>query len=120
MNINKAGFSQPSKAKLCGSAFSGTNSDIASCERQKKRSEEHTSELQSQSNLVCRLLLEKKKNIQSRIFSLLLLHVLEPIAAIYTLHPLCYYRVESFIYITLLLSRNVDDLHQLHSVFDVF
>src|SRR2546430_12588803 len=28
-----------------------------------ERSEEHTSELQSQSNLVCRLLLEKKKNI---------------------------------------------------------
>src|SRR2546430_13547672 len=28
------------------------------------RSEEHTSELQSQSNLVCRLLLEKKKTIQ--------------------------------------------------------
>src|SRR5688572_32086161 len=27
------------------------------------RSEEHTSELQSQSNLVCRLLLEKKKHI---------------------------------------------------------
>src|SRR2546430_9235476 len=29
---------------------------------QSSRSEEHTSELQSQSNLVCRLLLEKKKN----------------------------------------------------------
>src|SRR2546430_4049892 len=29
--------------------------------RQTHRSEEHTSELQSQSNLVCRLLLEKKK-----------------------------------------------------------
>src|SRR5712691_6918056 len=29
------------------------------------RSEEHTSELQSQSNLVCRLLLEKKKKIQN-------------------------------------------------------
>src|SRR2546430_17493959 len=29
------------------------------------RSEEHTSELQSQSNLVCRLLLEKKKKRQS-------------------------------------------------------
>src|SRR2546430_13052272 len=29
------------------------------------RSEEHTSELQSQSNLVCRLLLEKKKNTHS-------------------------------------------------------
>src|SRR2546430_6369852 len=28
------------------------------------RSEEHTSELQSQSNLVCRLLLEKKKKAQ--------------------------------------------------------
>src|SRR2546430_4144249 len=31
------------------------------------RSEEHTSELQSQSNLVCRLLLEKKKKTPSRI-----------------------------------------------------
>src|SRR2546430_5760794 len=29
-----------------------------------ERSEEHTSELQSQSNLVCRLLLEKKKTIE--------------------------------------------------------
>src|SRR2546427_9284745 len=29
--------------------------------RRRLRSEEHTSELQSQSNLVCRLLLEKKK-----------------------------------------------------------
>src|SRR2546430_10374474 len=29
----------------------------------KSRSEEHTSELQSQSNLVCRLLLEKKKTL---------------------------------------------------------
>src|SRR5690606_40835404 len=28
----------------------------------RKRSEEHTSELQSRENLVCRLLLEKKKN----------------------------------------------------------
>src|SRR2546430_13198640 len=31
--------------------------------RGRHRSEEHTSELQSQSNLVCRLLLEKKKSI---------------------------------------------------------
>src|SRR5688572_31070017 len=31
------------------------------------RSEEHTSELQSQSNLVCRLLLEKKKKKKSHI-----------------------------------------------------
>src|SRR2546430_11948907 len=32
------------------------------CSARRSRSEEHTSELQSQSNLVCRLLLEKKKN----------------------------------------------------------
>src|SRR2546427_8630854 len=32
----------------------------------KRRSEEHTSELQSQSNLVCRLLLEKKKTIPGK------------------------------------------------------
>src|SRR2546430_3934046 len=31
------------------------------CAEKSRRSEEHTSELQSQSNLVCRLLLEKKK-----------------------------------------------------------
>src|SRR2546428_10105972 len=36
-------------------------SRIASCHMD--RSEEHTSELQSRSDLVCRLLLEKKKNI---------------------------------------------------------
>src|SRR5438093_2970383 len=33
-----------------------------SSDRHRKRSEEHTSELQSLTNLVCRLLLEKKKN----------------------------------------------------------
>src|SRR5215211_8893741 len=33
--------------------------------RPPRRSEEHTSELQSHSDLVCRLLLEKKKNTQS-------------------------------------------------------
>src|SRR2546428_2280787 len=32
-------------------------------------SEEHTSELQSRSELVCRLLLEKKKNINNYIFA---------------------------------------------------
>src|SRR5688572_31603333 len=35
-------------------------------ERYSWRSEEHTSELQSQSNLVCRLLLEKKKNNKTK------------------------------------------------------
>src|SRR5256886_10622482 len=40
--------------------------DVHACTRSatpRPRSEEHTSELQSQSNLVCRLLLEKKKKI---------------------------------------------------------
>src|SRR5256885_8531991 len=36
--------------------------------RSEQRSEEHTSELQSPCNLVCRLLLEKKKNNLRRLF----------------------------------------------------
>src|SRR2546427_9537137 len=39
----------------------GNHTTVAAAPR---RSEEHTSELQSQSNLVCRLLLEKKKKHQ--------------------------------------------------------
>src|SRR5260370_20292783 len=35
--------------------------------RHQRRSEEHTSELQSHLNLVCRLLLEKKKKLQIQI-----------------------------------------------------
>src|SRR2546430_12960723 len=43
------------------------------------RSEEHTSELQSQSNLVCRLLLEKKKQITVAVSSgTHLLYILDP------------------------------------------
>src|SRR2546427_10719042 len=50
----------------CGSqASAACSSASSSCSGHargpKERSEEHTSELQSQSNLVCRLLLEKKK-----------------------------------------------------------
>src|SRR2546427_6214154 len=45
-----------------GAAAAGRFSERhAAHEHGKDRSEEHTSELQSQSNLVCRLLLEKKK-----------------------------------------------------------
>src|SRR2546427_8911209 len=47
------------------SPFTGSgffqNEDRRSSQPSSARSEEHTSELQSQSNLVCRLLLEKKK-----------------------------------------------------------
>src|SRR2546430_6701558 len=41
------------------------NSSIRITSQGAERSEEHTSELQSQSNLVCRLLLEKKKHAYS-------------------------------------------------------
>src|SRR2546427_7854892 len=49
-------------AVVLDSPHSGTvyPADFGSCLPLATRSEEHTSELQSQSNLVCRLLLEKK------------------------------------------------------------
>src|SRR5689334_23431248 len=43
----------------------------ANCGQCAGRSEEHTSELQSQFHLVCRLLLEKKKNRRELVFQLL-------------------------------------------------
>src|SRR2546430_2899250 len=49
----------PSKTTLSRKRLEMLRSSIIS--RSAARSEEHTSELQSQSNLVCRLLLEKKK-----------------------------------------------------------
>src|SRR2546430_7026712 len=48
-----------SKVEEITSAFTFSSMSVTSSGR--SRSEEHTSELQSQSNLVCRLLLEKKK-----------------------------------------------------------
>src|SRR2546427_9352065 len=48
---NSVNFTSVSEARI----------DSERSERSCRRSEEHTSELQSQSNLVCRLLLEKKK-----------------------------------------------------------
>src|SRR5688572_31080776 len=44
-----------------GYRSSTPNASVTTRPRTTARSEEHTSELQSQSNLVCRLLLEKKK-----------------------------------------------------------
>src|SRR2546422_10970150 len=41
----------------------GAGGGAVPAERRRVRSEEHTSELQSRLHLVCRLLLEKKKNI---------------------------------------------------------
>src|SRR2546430_3153641 len=52
---------------MYGPIESRAASAAAPCgDARRRRSEEHTSELQSQSNLVCRLLLEKKKKIVIR------------------------------------------------------
>src|SRR5256886_9075186 len=49
------------------------------------RSEEHTSELQSQSNLVCRLLLEKKKKKQTKSYIDLIFQIFRDACASTTL-----------------------------------
>src|SRR2546430_14283376 len=49
--------------KTCKTHFLASWSAAPKAMDTETRSEEHTSELQSQSNLVCRLLLEKKKKI---------------------------------------------------------
>src|SRR5204863_7466757 len=45
----------------CSTAIATPGSSTSSSPAQRSRSEEHTSELQSRRDLVCRLLLEKKK-----------------------------------------------------------
>src|SRR2546427_7492149 len=61
----RSGFGGP------GSCVSSTGTYVVShvCAKYspRSRSEEHTSELQSQSNLVCRLLLEKKKTLRKHL-----------------------------------------------------
>src|SRR5256886_3664020 len=51
-----------------------SNCSFLACGTRNVRSEEHTSELQSQSNLVCRLLLEKKKEYNAKGVHLFSLH----------------------------------------------
>src|SRR2546430_9958503 len=72
-------------------SFAGLRMTARNCWRgcATERSEEHTSELQSQSNLVCRLLLEKKKtrishsDASSRLRSFLCVYLL-PSAVLYS------------------------------------
>src|SRR5260370_15398513 len=47
----------------CCAASGRRAASLVRCRSRRLRSEEHTSELQSHLNLVCRLLLEKKKNL---------------------------------------------------------
>src|SRR5260370_15747184 len=55
-----------------GSSHSGSSA-FTSLPPTNPRSEEHTSELQSHLNLVCRLLLEKKNHIVGRIYNWIVL-----------------------------------------------
>src|SRR5256885_6893300 len=55
--------SKPDSERSIAQSGTGTRRKLAKpCSRCSVRSEEHTSELQSPCNLVCRLLLEKKKS----------------------------------------------------------
>src|SRR2546427_5845259 len=62
----KMGLRSPSEPSALTTNLGTTNRlmplEPTGASGRRARSEEHTSELQSQSNLVCRLLLEKKKN----------------------------------------------------------
>src|SRR2546430_6365543 len=52
---------QAAVGRIAAAPAGGRRIEAEEAEVLTRRSEEHTSELQSQSNLVCRLLLEKKK-----------------------------------------------------------
>src|SRR2546422_7979727 len=60
----------PDDLDLCPNTPPGTTVDASGCSVEPPpgcvRSEEHTSELQSRLHLVCRLLLEKKKDIEQK------------------------------------------------------
>src|SRR5437588_6493478 len=58
------------RRQLAGTLSGGEQQMLAARERPRERSEEHTSELQSHSDLVCRLLLEKKKNTPEALISM--------------------------------------------------
>src|SRR5260370_14882055 len=65
-----AGCSSRRDNRAARAAYGGGYDRRASRDRSFYRSEEHTSELQSHLNLVCRLLLEKKKKIAQHIHRL--------------------------------------------------
>src|SRR3712207_7788594 len=91
-------------AKGCAGAALGEHRAVLSGGLE-ARSEEHTSELQSRQYLVCRLLLEKKKNIiflsfiTSFIFS-------SPLTILYiSMHPPSLFNISTHTHITLHLSH---------------
>src|SRR5438093_7459800 len=58
---NKALSLQANRCSRAAAGFRSPQQELPRCRPTPRRSEEHTSELQSLTNLVCRLLLEKKK-----------------------------------------------------------
>src|SRR5256885_9860431 len=56
------GWAEADQRDPGGGEGPGAGAQVRSAARSRARSEEHTSELQSPCNLVCRLLLEKKKD----------------------------------------------------------
>src|SRR5688572_31615567 len=60
-----SGSATSEHARHCRSKSGASRTSLSS----DSRSEEHTSELQSQSNLVCRLLLEKKNQTKHSLYS---------------------------------------------------
>src|SRR2546430_9310460 len=74
--ISRARVSRPfgSNASAIHDPSSGRAERRSSALKPGSRSEEHTSELQSQSNLVCRLLLEKKKTFDVQTVRSMVLH----------------------------------------------
>src|SRR5256885_12792028 len=60
------GREQRPRARRARAVGGSASRPAGACEPRKGRSEEHTSELQSPCNLVCRLLLEKKKKNSTR------------------------------------------------------
>src|SRR2546426_8460600 len=63
--VNPPGYEQCAHDSESGAAIRAHE-----CKLARERSEEHTSELQSPCNLVCRLLLEKKKKRKTKLFVL--------------------------------------------------
>src|SRR2546421_9708589 len=61
------GIPLPKGIPLLGRVLTRLTEQIKTGDEIKKRSEEHTSELQSRSDLVCRLLLEKKKKSNAQL-----------------------------------------------------
>src|SRR2546430_7285544 len=71
LNGDVAGRADVDGVRLARRSHMDVNRETEGSQAEHRRSEEHTSELQSQSNLVCRLLLEKKKTASpSQVWSL--------------------------------------------------